>query len=169
LTDLINYIDNQIKSCIGEARMFGLCHLLQDDNGVYPATVEQNPIAAFPDDRFLISVYHRLLNGAYEESEDFSFGKTRTGLNSQNVRTVVFIKLGEDQSKIDDIVNAFPDVFEMDDYRYISVSRNVSLLRDRDAIWGDEFSETYKDKYQVKFHIYALEWSLNYIKCNVCC
>lgn len=168
MTELIAYIDNTIKNCITESRQFGLCHLLEGNKERYPATVERNAVKAVPDDRFLISMYHRLLAGSYDPREDVSFGKTITGQNSQKIRTVVFIKMGQSQSRIADVINALPDSFEVDDYEFANVSKNINLIRDRAAIWNEEFSEGYRDKYQMFWHIYALEYDLQYIKCAVC-
>lgn len=165
---LIDYIDEQIKDCVPETRQFGLCHLLEGDNEQYPATIEANAKKATPDDKYLISTYHRILNGNIDPREDLSFGKRITGQNNQRMRMVVFVRLYEDETKIDDIINAMPDSFEMTDYEFANVSRNISLLRDRDAIWTQEFSTAYKDRYQKKWNIYAVEYDLQYIRCNVC-
>lgn len=168
MNDIINYIDGQIKTCIGEVRVFGLCHLLKGDNESFPSTVDRNAEKVIPDDRFLITLYHRVLAGNYDPSEELSFGRLITAQNNQRIRMVVFIKMGELQSRIDDIINSLPDVFNLDGYRQLSVSKNISLIRDRDAIWEDEYSGAYKDKYQMKFHIYAVEYDIQYIKCNAC-
>lgn len=135
---------------------------------MYPATIEQEAKKAVPDDRYLVTTYHRLLNGNIDAREDISFGKRITGQNNQRVRMVVFAKLSEGETKIDDIINAMPDSFEMDDYQFVNVSKNISLIRDRDAVWTTEFSTSYKDKYQKKWNVYAVEYDLQYIKCNVC-
>lgn len=168
MVDLIGYIDNATKDCVTEIKQFGLCHLLEGDNEKFPATVETDAVKAVPDDLYLICSYHRLLNGTIEPKEDLSFGKSITGQNNQRVRTVVFSKLGTDDSKIDDIINSLPDVFEVDGYRFANVSKNITLIRDRDAIWSTEFDKAYKDKYQLVWNIYAIEFDLQYIKCNVC-
>ncbi len=171
MKDLIDYIDQSIKDCINEVNSFGLCHLLHGDNEQYPATVENQAIKATPNDKFKINIYHRLVNGVIDPREDLSFGRSVTGQNNQKLRTVIFIKLDqEDLSLIDNIINALPDVFEPapDGYRQVFASKNITLIRDRDAIWTEEFSDAYKDRYQLKFLIYALEYDLSYIKCSVC-
>lgn len=168
MVDLINYIDEQVKDCVPEVRQFGLCHLLQGDNEQFPATIEANAKKAVPDDRFLISTYHRILNGNIDPREDVSFGKKITGQNNQRMRMVVFVRLYEDETKIDDIINAMPDSFQMDGYGFANVSKNISLIRDRDAVWTQEFAGAYKDRYQKKWNIYAVEYDIQYIRCNVC-
>lgn len=169
MTDLIDHIDSEIADCLQTPiTAYGLCHLIEDDNAVYPATVELEATKVAPDNNSRILTYHRLLNGSIEPREDLTFGRGITGQNNQRVRMVVFIGLGEDQSLIDDIINAMPDVFEIDGYRYCNVSRAMDLIRDRGAIWNDEFSESYRSRFQKRFHIYAVEYSLEYIKCPVC-
>lgn len=168
LVDLIEYIDNSIKNCVTEVRQFGLCHLLQGDNETFPATIESNAKKATPDDRFLITTYHRILNGNLEAREDVSFGKTMTAQNNQRMRMVVFVRIDQPETKIDDIINAMPDSFDVTDYEFANVSKNISLQREGDAIWTAEFSTAYKDKYQKKWNVYAVEYDLQYIKCNVC-
>lgn len=167
MVELIDYIDDQIKSCIPECDQYGLCHLLNGDNETFPATVEKNAKKVSFDDRFDVVTYHRLLNGSIEPREDASFGKTITPQNNQRVRLVVATKLGED-TRIDDIINALPDSFDMDDYGFVNVSQNITLIRDREAVWNIEFPQAYRDKYQMKWNLYAVEYDLQYIKCNVC-
>lgn len=168
MVELIDYIDLQIKDCITGIKQFGLCHLIEGDNEKFPATVEEPAMKAIPDSRFLLLSYHRLLNGAYEVREDLSFGKKLTPQNRQRVRMVVFIKLNESQNLIDDIFNAMPGSFEVDDYLMPNVTKTAAILRDRQAIWNDEFGAAYKDKFQQVWQIFAIEYDLQYIKCNVC-
>lgn len=168
MVDLITYIDNTVKNCVTSAKQYGLCHLLEGDNERYPATVENQAIKAVPDDRYLICTYHRALGGNLDPREDLSFGISPTVQNSQRVRMVVFIKFGSDQSLIDDIINALPDDFEYSGYQFVNVSQNISLNRDRDSVWTSEFDKAYKDRYQMKWFVYAIEYDLQYIKCNVC-
>lgn len=168
MVDLIEYIDNQIKDCIQETKQFGLCHLIQSDNQKIPVTVESEATEACPEDLYLVTTYHRLLTGAYEVRDDLSFGKKMKGENKQRVRMVVFIQFSEGQSLIDDIFNAMPDTIILEGYENVFVSRTATLLRDRATLWSDEFGESYRDKYQMTHHIYAIEYDLNYIKCNVC-
>lgn len=169
MTDLIEHIDNQIKACIKEARMYGICHIVQGDNEQYPCTLEErSEYKAVPDNRFLVTIYHRLLNGNLDEREDLSFGKNPTRQTNQQIRTVVFIKMSEPLNRIDDIINAIPDIIEDDCYKSINVSKEVTLIRDAAAIWAAEFGDAYADKYQKEFNVYALEYNLEYIKCDVC-
>lgn len=169
MTDLLDYIDLQIKSCIGEARMFGLCHLVEDDSAnVYPSTFQERAEKVSPDNRFLITIYHRLLDGNLDAREDISFGRTMTAQNAQKIRTVVFIKMSEGHSKIDDIVNSLPDSFEVDGYQFANVSKSISLDRNQKAVWEAEYGEAYQDKMIKQFLVYALEYDLQYIKCNAC-
>jgi hypothetical protein len=167
LNELIKYIDDQICACV-QVKSFGLCHLLLGDNEQFPATIGKQGVKAVPDDKFNVTIYHRLLSGNYDNREDLSFGRKIVAQNAQKIRTVIFIKIDSCDTLIDDIINALPDDFESDGFQFANVNKNISLIRDRDAIWTEEYSQAYKDRYQMKFHVYALEYDLQYIKCNVC-
>ncbi len=169
MTELLDYIDDQIASCIDGVNFYGLCHLVEDDNAKnYPATFVQDSEKVSPDDRYLITIYHRILDGNLDPREEVPFGRTVTVQNAQKIRTVVFIKMSESHSKIDDIVNALPDTFEVSGYSFANVSKNIGLQRDQNAIWEDEFGGAYQDKMIKEFYIYALEYDLQYVKCPVC-
>ena len=168
MTDLITYIDNQICECVDGIKSFGLCHILQGDNEQFPATIGKNGVRAVPNDSFEITMYHRLLNGNYDPREDLSFGRRIVAQNAQKIRTVIFIKIDSSDKLIDDIANALPDYFKSTGFQFVNVSKNISLIRDREAIWSEEYSQAYKDRYQMKFHLYALEYDVQYIKCKVC-
>ncbi len=168
MVELIDYIDNSIKNCITEVKQFGLCHLIEGNEEKYPATVERRATKAMPDSRYDILTYHRLLNGGIEEREDLSFGSNPVIQNTQKVRMVVFVKL-ENSNKIDDILNALSiRSFSSDNYYFANVKGDAALNRDRATIWNDEFSKAYQDKYQMVWHVYAIEYNLEYLKCNVC-
>lgn len=169
MVDLFNYIDNRVGECVSGVRSFGLCHLLEGDNEKFPATVEKRATKATPDDKYLVNMYHRLLNSVSDNRDDISFGKRRTTQNNQKVRTVVFVKMGQSFSLVDDIFNALPDSFTVDGYDFANVNKGVStIIRDRAQIWNDEFQGAYKDKYQMVWMVYAIEYDLQYVKCNVC-
>ena len=168
MTELIDHINELIVDCIPDVTTHGLCHLINDTGGHYPALVAKSSQRITPDDRHTITLYHRLLNGNGQVSEEFSFGRRLARQNNQAVRTVIFLDLDDDPSLIDDIINALPDAFEVEGYKYANVGPEVNLIRDRDAIWDEEFGEAYASKYQKRFHVYAVEWQLEYIKCPVC-
>lgn len=167
MVELIDYIDNSIKDCLPEVKQFGLCHLIEGQDERYPATVERRATKAIPDSRYKVLTYHRLLNGVTEDREDLSFGTKMTAQTTQRVRMVVFVKL-EDSNLVDDIINALNiRSFNTENYYFGNVK--ITLLnRDRATIWGEEFSKAYADKYQMVWYIYAIEYNLQYLKCNVC-
>lgn len=174
MKEIIDYIDEQLHECFPEAQAMGICHLIEDDKAEkYPSTLETKAKAVYPDDRYQILFYHRLLNSSPEASEDFSFGRKKSLLTNQTIRTVVFHKMEyDDLSFIDDFINALPDIFELDqsppEYKMLNIPKEVSLIRDSTAIWEDEYSESYKDKYQKVWNIYAIEYDVQFIKCPVC-
>lgn len=169
MTELIDYIDSKILECVPNVTPFGLCHLVEDDNNsAIPVTVEEEAEKVTPDDQYQVITYHRLLNGSFSDREDLSFGKNRTKQNTQRVRMVVIIELSISQTLIDDIINALPDGFEITDYKQCTVSQSVDLIRDRKAIWNEEYGESYRRNYQQRYLIYAVEYTIEYIKCPAC-
>lgn len=168
MIELINYIDEQISGCVPDVTSNGLCHLLEDTNGMYPAVVGEQSKKVTPNKGDAIMIYHRLLNGAFTDREDLSFGKKKSLQNAQRVRMVVFVDLSLEVDHIDDIINALPAVFEVDGYRFCNVNPAIDLIRDRAAIWQQEFAEAHMKAFQMKYHVYAVEYTLEYIKCSVC-
>jgi len=168
---LIQNIDTTLENCIEDVKFYGLCHLLEDDSeNPYPATVELNAEKAVPDDAYETTIYHRLLDSDFAPKDEVPFGRRTIKSNTQRIRTVVFIKIKVDDhvDGIEHIINALPDKMVVDGYENVSVGGEVSLIRDRAAIWSDEFGDAYKDKWQVVYHIYALEYDIFYTKCPVC-
>lgn len=171
MVDLIDNINQTISDCIGsKGKLYGLCRQLQDDKGIYPATVKEPAEKVTPSDKWKVLVYHRLQDGTIEDSETFSFGRHPLVKNSQNVRMVVFIAFSEGETLIDDIINGMPDKIDLEDdtYKFSEVGSAVTLIRDRNAIWEQEYGESYKDKYQMRYNIYAVEYVVEYIKCSAC-
>jgi hypothetical protein len=171
MKDLIQNIDLALENCIEGAKFYGLCHLLEDDSeNPYPATVELQAEKAVPDDEYEITIYHRLLDSDFAPKDEFPFGRRTIKSNTQRIRTVVFIKIqvNDQGDGIEDIINSLPDKMVVSGYENVSLGSDISLIRDRAAIWEDEFGDAYKDKWQVVYHIYALEYDLFYTKCPVC-
>lgn len=171
MVDLIDHINEEISACIGTGKFYGLCRQIQDDKGIYPATVKEPAEKVSPSDKWKVLVYHRLMDGTVTDSEEFSFGRHPLVHNSQNVRMVVFVAFSEGETIIDDIINGMPDKIELEDnidYKFSEVGTSVTLIRDRNAVWEQEFGQAYKDKYQMRYNIYAVEYTIDYIKCSTC-
>lgn len=174
MREILDHIDGLIHDCLPEIEQYGLCHLIEDDNeDRYPSTLYEQSKKITPDDRFEFQYYHRLLNGNSSASEDLSFGRSQSVLVSQEIRTVIFARMKCDNLRfINDFINVIPDNIVLDEspteYKKITVSKNINLIRDSNAIWEDEFSDSYKDKYQKVWNIYALEFNIEYIKCPAC-
>jgi hypothetical protein len=168
LTEIIEYIDQQITGCVADVTSFGICHLVEDGESIYPSTLEEEAEKVSPSEEHTVTIYHRLLNGNPEPREDASFGRTITVQNNQRVRTVVFIEMSASLSLIDDIINALPDVFNISGYSFVNVSKEIDLVRDSRAVWSDEYGDAAKDKFQKRYNIYAIEYNVEYIKCPVC-
>jgi hypothetical protein len=157
--------------------MYGICELLHGNNEVFPGIL--SPVSSppgrasaskvIPSTAHSITIYHRLLTGDPLPSEEHSFGKKITVEFKQKVRTVIFVKIQERDDVLEDIINALPDTLPaVSGYSSAYLSKSISLIRDRDAIWDTEYSEGYRDKYQLLFQIYALEFDLIYTKCQNC-
>lgn len=168
MVNLIDSINTTLSDCLGKGRYYGLCRLVKDDKGaVYPVTYLDNQKIT-PNDKWPLLVYHRLLSSDTVESEEHSFGRKKAVLNPQRVRTVVVMAFSEGEDLIDDFINALPETIENVDYRYVELSREVSLIRDRESVWETEWGTAYDDKYQMRFNLYALEYNIEYIKCSEC-
>lgn len=176
MVELIDHIDEQIHECLGDGKYYGLCRLLTDDQAIYPATYANSAgkyTKVYPDDKYKILTYHRLLDGAPTANPDLSFGRTLSMENRQRVRMVVLIDFSEGETIIDSIINAIPDQItqtDLDsvDYKSVTIDPSMSLIRDRANIWSTEWGTAYADKYQLRYNVYALEYSINYIRCNDC-
>lgn len=176
MTELIDHIEEQIHDCLGDGKYYGLCRLLTDDQGTYPATYASSAgkyTKVTPDDKHRILIYHRLLDGSPTVNEDLSFGRSLLFENNQRVRMVVLVDLSEGETVIDSIINAIPDhITQTDldsvDYKSVTIDPSMTLIRDRANIWSTEWGNAYADKYQLRYNIYALEYSINYIRCNDC-
>lgn len=168
MNDIIEYIDQQIAGCLDSVTSFGLCHLIEDGEMTYPSTLEEDAEKVCPSEDHAVTVYHRLANGNYIPREDVSFGRKITSQNAQRIRTVVFIRMSDDMNLIDDLINALPDVFELSGYSHVNVSKEVDLIRDSTAVWDEEFNDSNKSAYQKRYHVYAIEYNVEYIKCPSC-
>lgn len=169
MTEIIDYIDHQIKTCIGEARCIGLCHQIDNEEGnVYPTQFKRRSEMVTPDDRFNITIYHRLVDGDIAPREDVPFGRNVVPLTEQTIRTVVFVKMELGHDVILDIINSLPNRGEIDGFKNMVISKEISLSRNQKEIWEDEYGNNYDDKYIKLYLIYALEYNVQFVKCNVC-
>lgn len=172
MVEIIDHIDDTLLSCWGKGKFYGLCRLLKDDKGVvYPATYSDNKKVT-PNDKFPIIWYHRLLNSESTEDDDLSYGRSKSVKVGQRIRTVVVVSFLEGETFIDDFINALPGKINPidfdEDYKYIELSKEISLIRDVQSIWETEWGTAYEDKYQMRYNLYALEYDLEYVKCRVC-
>lgn len=74
----------------------------------------------------------------------------------------------ESETTAEDIANSIPDEFTLTGFEFVNIDKNMTLIKDSDAVWEDEYSEAYRDKYVKRYNIYALEYNLNYLKCKIC-
>lgn len=171
MKELVGLIDDEIAACLDGVSANGLCHLVDGDNEKYPITIPvapAKPVKVVPRDNRLIQTYHRALNSVYEVREDVSFGKKIKSENKQRMRLVVMVRLDQADTIIDEIVSALPETLDVDGFSFVSVFKTGQIIRDRQAIWSEEYGKDYKDSFQLKFYLYAVEYDLRYIKCPVC-
>ena len=118
MNDIIDYINAQIENCIDDVNLYGLCHLLEDDSEeVYPSIIGSEGEKIAPDDRYSVTIYHRLLDGDTAPKDEQPFGRKSIKKTTQRVRTVIFIKTTVDETEelINDIINALPESFTLTD------------------------------------------------------
>src|SRR6478609_7526893 len=165
MKEIIEAIDIATATSLGEpCKFYGLCEqTIDDQSDKYPRTLADKPEKVTPNDKFELAIYHRLLNGTVAPDEDLSFGREKTKKNVQMIRTIVII---HDKCRlfIEDVYNALPEKLTITGFQTVYVNSEISLNNNQDQVWVDEWAEAYK-KYQVRYRIYALEYTVEYIKC----
>lgn len=168
MLELIENINQAIESCFsGSVTTYGLCHIVQDTNEQYPSTKLKDGEKVVPNDDVDILIYHRLLNSEFEHDEDLSFGRKKKFVSNQTIRTVIIFDL-EEETTPEDIANSLPEQVTISGYEFVNISKDMTLNKDSNAVWDEEYSESYKDKYVKRYNIYALEYQVNYLKCTIC-
>jgi hypothetical protein len=159
----INEIFNDSTVCNG-VQIHGICELAIKTDQPHPvAIVDKKQVA--PNDRFDGTIYHRLLNDSISESEEYSFGSTKQKIHSQVVRTVVLIKFNKGKAWIDDLIDLIPQTIDgLTDYELVNIN-TIAKNTDQDAIFRTEFGESGYEKHRLSYHIYALEYTVEYILC----
>lgn len=179
MREIIDQLDKSISCCL-TGKAFGLCRQLIDDKGeVYPATYADR-LNKFekvtPDDRFKIMWFHRLENSSLSDSESYSFGRTFTKMNGTTIRTILLSEFSKQEDALNSMLEAMIGFMSpattakqlFPDYRFIEFGDSINVSRDRTAIWNAEFGNAYRDKYQMRYNIYAIEYTIDYIKCHEC-
>lgn len=171
MTELIDYIDSQIKSCLGiEEKFQGLAEQKESQSETYPYVIENKKERRIaPNDLYDVQIYHRLLNGNSNVDEAESWGRKKARRHENIVRMVVILKTALGESYIDDIITALPDKIVISGYHVAECGEEVNKIVDHAAISEQEFGEAWTDKINIhKFNLYAIEYQLEYIQCNVC-
>lgn len=167
LASIFDTVNSRLSDCFSDLKTYNICHLVNDDSGIYPSTKKKNGEKVTPSDKNQITIYHRLLNTEFEQSEEFSFGRKKSFVSNQNVRTVIIFDL-ETETTPEDIANSIPDDMTLSGFEFVNLSKNMNLIKDSNSVWEDEYGESYKDKYVKRYNIYALEYQIEYLKCPVC-
>lgn len=143
-----------------------------DDKGQYPCAFKQDGSQGekiTPDDRYKIAFYHRLLEETVTDNETYSFGRTKTGLSEQKIRTVLIVDIKKGQKVIDQFLSSFAgEMISNDNYKLAEVGTVISVNKDSTAVWDAEWDKAYKDKYQMRYLLYAVEYSIQFISCVSC-
>ncbi len=171
MKDIISQIDAAIFAGLGNVGHFhGLCRLIVGDDkaGTYPIKVDKNAYKVAPDDKYELAIYHRLIDSGIVLDEDTSFGRKNSKKNNQKIRTIVIIDQ-KSNIEISDVYNAIPDKLFIDGYKSIYVDSEVSLDVNQEQVWVAEWAEAYKDKRQMRYFVYALEYTCEFIKCSTLC
>lgn len=144
-------------------RFFGLAQLVTKDDQPNPVTIEDNKQIAI-NDRYEAIVYHRILNGSLAPAEDRQFGTKLGRKMIQNMRTIVAYKAGKGEEWIQTFCNNFPEEVNVSGYDFIDIP-DLSLIADQVAVYNAEFGINNYEKHIQDWNIYALEYSVEFIKC----
>ena len=178
MVDIIAYIDTKVKECL-EGRSYGLCRQLMDDNGeVYPATYEKRGTSyqkVTPDDKWPTTWYYRLMNSTIDNNDTYSFGRAGSLKANTTVRAVLISQIDAGEIALDQFIDAAADfmvpvknIVNLPDYKYVEFGDSISVNRNRDTTWADEFGKAYADKYQARYNLFVIEFTVESIKCKVC-
>jgi hypothetical protein len=166
MLEIIENINSTIEaSSISKGvKTYGICKLVTKENQPHPVAIADDKQVA-PNDRWEGIIYHRLLNDAITESEEHSFGSRTEKLHNQQIRTVVMIKRIKTENWIDDLINVLPrQINGLTDYRLVNIGA-ITKNTDQDTIFNTEFGQSGYEKHRMTYLIYALEYSIEYIRC----
>jgi phage anti-repressor protein len=179
MIDIVDHIDKAILCCL-TGKSWGLCRQLLDDKGeIYPATYEMKQgryEKVTPYDKYRVQWFHRLNDSSLGDSETYSFGRTLTKINSTQVRTILLSEFALNETPLNSMLDAMVDfmspvssnITQLSDYKFVEFGDSINVSRNRTEIWNAEFSNAYRDKYQMRYNIYAIEFTIDYIKCHEC-
>src|SRR5690348_7767335 len=169
MTELLTSIDCLISACLPAAKCWGLARLIEDDNGKYPCTYKQDGSQGekiTPNDRYGIAFYHRLLDSTPADNDTYSFGRSKTQLIEQKVRTILIVDIKKNQKVLDQFLSSFAgETLDDTTYRFAQVGSSFSVNRDSTVVWEAEWDKAYKDKFQMRYFVWAIEYSVEYISC----
>lgn len=166
MTEIIDYINEQFtgSTVFAGVHVNGICKLIVKGDQLHPVNILDDKQVA-PNDRFDGIIYHRLLNDTITDSPDDSFGSVMEKQHAQIIRTVVLIDRKKGEGWIDLLVNLIPKMIDgLTNYKRVDIG-TITKNTDQDAIFNTEFSESGYEKHRAKYLIYALEYSLEYIRC----
>lgn len=170
MKEIIDLMDQRIFERLGVGKFYGLCKLTIDKNDTYPRTDNKTPEKVAPNDKYPLAIYHRLLDASIAENEEVSFGRIRKKQNAQQIRTIVLIDVKSNVT-IEEVYNAIPEEVILCDYKSIWIPAEISLSFNQEAIREEEWGTAYADKFALRYNLYALEYTIETIKCDadVCC
>ena len=170
MKEIIDLMDQRIFELLGVGKFYGVCKITSSQSEIFPRTDNTKPEKVAPNDKYPVAIYHRLLDGSIADNEDLSFGRTKKRQNVQQIRTIVILDTKSDVT-IEDVYEAIPDEVILCDYKSIWINSEINLNYNQNSIREEEWGTAYADKFEMRFNLYALEYSIEYIKCDadVCC
>lgn len=171
MKDIIAIIDQSIFDQVGFGKFYGLCELVIDDKEAnYPRTLTKPAEKVTPNDRYELAIYHRLMDSPITLDEVTSFGRRGSRKSAQTIRTIVIIDRDKSNLDISDIYESIPEKMELSGYKSVYAHTDMKLDSNFIDVFESEWGNAYKDKIQMRYKIYALEYVVDVIKCieNVC-
>lgn len=170
MTDVIEALDNYMDNLFSGKGMkpFGLCELIKKGASIQPVHVDSRQHIAI-NDKYDGMWYHRILSGSSAPSEEDSFGPTIARRQTVRLRTVLATKHKLGESLRFDFARQLPSTLTIDGYRLVDVSETVNLIEDQEGVYGQEFGGGDYEKHATAWNIHALEYDVEFIKCEEDC
>lgn len=171
MTDVIDALDSYMNDLFSGKgiKAEGLCELIKKGSSVQPVHVDSRKHVAI-NDKYDGLMYHRILSpGAGGPSEENSFGSSIARMHGIRIRTVLATKHKLGETLRYDFANMLPSTLEVEGYRLVDISENVTMIEDQEGIYNQEFGGGDYEKHATAWNINALEYEISFIRCKETC
>lgn len=168
MTDVIEALDTHLDSLFASKGMkaMGLCELIKKGASIQPVNVDSRQHVAI-NDRYDGIWYHRVLSTGSTASEENSFGSSVAKMQDVRIRTVLATKHKLGETLRYDFANSIPSILEVEGYRMVDISENVTMIEDQEGIYSQEFGGGDYEKHATAWNINAMEYDISFIRCEV--